>query len=96
MKSPIKPPRISNCDAREYVQRREPFIGSNLSATMYAPTDDCHTTRYVVYSYARWPLYIAETDEDGTTVWYQNEENYSVTTSKQAGQARPEIGRAHV
>ena len=79
--------QIANRDAREYVRNRQHFKGSNLF------TDELvhpHSTIYVVYSYGRhFPMFIAETDEDNTTRWYENVDKYSRSTSKQKSQAHP-------
>lgn len=69
--------RIANRDARQYVQRREPFQGSNL----YGVTTD---SRYVVYSYGTHsPLLIW----DG--LWYENDDKYSRSTGRHLSQAHP-------
>lgn len=70
--------RIANRDASSYVRRRQEFKGSNLFGAHIGD-------RYVVYSYgAHWPMFI---HVDGT--WFENQDKYSRTTSKQKGQAHP-------
>jgi hypothetical protein len=87
----MKPFQIANTNARQYVQRREPFDGSNLYARTYPANDNCLTNRYVVYSYgSHFPLFIAEwSPEDGKVQWYENTSKYSVTTSKHRSQTHP-------
>ena len=79
--------RIANRDASEYVRNRQQFKGSNLF------TDEVeldNSTLYIVYSYARhFPLFVAETDADNNTRWYENSDKYSRSTSKQKTQAHP-------
>ncbi len=72
--------RISNCDARRYVENRIEFDANNIFARW------THDERaYVVYSYGfHWPMYVFE---DGQ--WYANSDKRSVTTSKHANQTRP-------
>jgi hypothetical protein len=82
--------RTSNKDARQYVQRKVEFKGSNTFAEMQNSAGD--TMRYVVYSYGyHFPMYIAEWqvgDRENAT-WYENADKYSVSTSKQQSQLRP-------
>lgn len=87
----MKPIQISNLNARQYVQRREPFDGSNLYARAYPANDNCLTCRYVVFSYGEhYPLFIAEwLPGDGKVQWYVNRDNYSITTSKHRTQLHP-------
>lgn len=79
--------KIANKDAREYVRNREQFKGSNLF------TDEVElekSTLYVVYSYGRhFPLFVAETDADNNTRWFENIDKYSRSTSKQKTQIHP-------
>jgi hypothetical protein len=80
--------KTSNRDARQYVQRKVEFTGSNT----FAETQGGDTMRYVVYSYGyHFPMYIAEWqvgDRDNAT-WYENADKYSSSTSKQQSQMRP-------
>jgi len=87
----MKPIITANANARQYIQRREPFDGNNLFARIYLACGNCHTHRYVVYSYgSHWPLFIAEwLPEDGKVQWYENTGKYSVTTSKHRNQSHP-------
>ena len=87
----MKPIQTSNLNARQYVQRRESFDGSNLYARTYLANDRCLTNRYVVYSYgSHFPLFIAEwLPGDGRVQWYENVDKYSVTTSKHKSQTHP-------
>jgi hypothetical protein len=77
--------KIANRDARKYVQRLDPFQGSNIYAQMHQPNPGSPASWYVIYSYgAHWPLFVYA---DG--VWYENEDRYSPTTSKHRGQVHP-------
>ena len=81
--------RIANRDTSSLVSRRVPFKANNIFAQAHTPKHG-HTTLYVVYSYGEhFPLFVAETDGAGNTVWYENTDRYSVTTSKHKSQARP-------
>ena len=72
--------RIANKNASSYVRRRREFKGSNLSGTYL---DD----RYVVYSYGEhWPLFVHTNG-----AWFENQDKYSRTTSKQKRQAHPDV-----
>jgi hypothetical protein len=84
----IKPERIANRDCRSYVQNRHSFIGSNLYAEHRLvgnyPHSDCR--HYTVYSYGyHYPMYIHVPDVG----WFENEDKYSMTTSKHRSQAHP-------
>jgi hypothetical protein len=71
--------RISNREARKYVERREPFQGSNLFAESHS------NGVYVVYSYGRHFPLLAYADNQ----WFQNKDKYSRTTSYHFTQCRP-------
>ncbi len=74
--------KIANRDARQYVQRLHPFEGSNLFA-QYKP--EGNGVRYIVYSYGHhWPLFVHCHD-----TWFENEDRFSVTTSKHRTQSHP-------
>lgn len=76
-------PRIANIKCRKYVQNREPFRGSNLYG-INSLVDADHEV-YTVYSYGdHYPMFIYT---EG--MWFENEDKYSPTTSKQRGQAHP-------
>lgn len=71
--------RTTNRQARRYVERRQPFRGSNCFGERVGDG-------YVVYSYGRhWPLYIWLPDGG----WYENSSSYSVSTSRHRSQLRP-------
>ncbi len=75
--------KITNRDARKFVQQRLPFQGSNLFA--HTRTSEDGTTWYVVYSYGpHHPLFVWA---DG--IWFENEDRFSVTTSKHRSQTHP-------
>lgn len=72
--------KTSNAKARQLVQKRESFVGSNTYGEWVGNT-------YVVYSYGpHWPMFIWVNSQ-----WYQNEERYSVTTSKHSSQVHPHM-----
>jgi hypothetical protein len=75
--------RIANRDARPYVRRRRPFVGSNHTLTAKWTDDDL---RYVVYSYGSWPLFVYDAM---VARWFENKDRYSVTTSKHRTQTHP-------
>ena len=80
--------KIANKNCREYVQRREPFQGSNLwgawiKSTLVESSDE----QYVVFSYGHhFPIYIFDQD---TQQWFANKDKYSLTTTRHQSQARP-------
>lgn len=87
--------KISNYNCREVVRQMLEFNGSNLYARLHMPrpnnpVEPVHSYRYVVYSYGdHWPLFVAEWLAGSEPVWYENEDRYSVTTSKHKSQAHP-------
>ena len=73
-----KPPRVTNKDARKYVQQRKPFQGNSTYGTY-------KEDRYVVYSYGEhWPLFVYD---DGR--WFANSDRYSHSTTKHRTQLHP-------
>jgi len=75
--------RVSNREAHAYVERHEPFKGSNTWAEWAHNRDG--VSRYVVYSYGEhWPLFIYEEGK-----WYENADKYSRSTSKHRSQLHP-------
>lgn len=76
-----KPIRTANRNARDYVRNGVPFTNHNgqLFGRWETPT------LYVVFSYGEhWPLFAWDNGD-----WYENEDKYSVTTSKHRTQAHP-------
>lgn len=70
--------KTSNQKARQYVQDREAFKGSNTFGEWVGDV-------YAVYSYGyHFPMFAFK---DGN--WYANSDKYSVSTSKQYGQLHP-------
>jgi len=67
----------ANNRGRELVQNKIPFKGSNTHANYVKDV-------YVVYSYNWYPIFVFK---DGQ--WFENENRYSVSTSKQMSQLRP-------
>lgn len=76
--------KITNKQAASYAARMVPF--KTAQGSIFAElTENGARSTYVVYSYGtHWPMYI---NIGGT--WFENEDRYSRTTSKQMGQARP-------
>jgi len=71
-------PKISNAKAREFVQVRAPFVGSNTFAEVISGI-------YVVFSYGyHFPLFACVNGK-----WYENGDKYSPSTSKQKSQLHP-------
>lgn len=81
-----KVPKVANGKCREYVRNRKEFTGNNLFARVrHVPLTD--ESLYVVYSYGEhYPLFIYHY---ATDTWFENEDRYSVTTSKHRSQAHP-------
>ena len=76
--------RIANKIARAFVQKAEPFQGSNLFGE-YDDSDEGSNTPYVVYSYGyHFPMFIYLNN-----IWYENSDKYSVSTSKHQSQSHP-------
>ena len=69
--------KTSNYRARELVQNRIPFKGSNTNSEYVYGA-------YVVYSYGWYPIFAYKNNQ-----WYENSSKYSVSTSKQKSQLRP-------
>ena len=73
--------KVAGWEARPYVQARTPFTNHNKQLFGRYETP----LLYVVYSYGEhWPLFAW----DGFD-WYENEEKYSLTTSKHRSQTHP-------
>jgi len=71
--------KIANYKARNFVQSCRPFKGGSIFA------DTLANGIYVVWSYGRhWPLFARLGDQ-----WYENDDRYSVTTSKHRSQCHP-------
>ena len=70
--------KVSNKNARRYVEQQKVFTGSNCFSEQRG-------RMYVVFSYGHhWPMFIFREGK-----WYENGSKYSVTTSKQHSQLRP-------
>lgn len=79
--------KIANGKCRDYVRNHKEFNGNNLFARLVLISPDSGETAYVVYSYgAHYPLFIYHY---ATDTWFENEDRYSVTTSKHRSQAHP-------
>lgn len=77
--------KVSNAKCREYVQQRKPFRGSNLWGEWVVGLTPLAPSRYVVYSYGQhFPLFVYTHD-----CWFENEDKYSVSTSKHRTQSHP-------
>ena len=78
--------KIANKNAREYVQNKQPFTGSNLYSKWLRVAG---REMYVVYSYGyHWPLFVYD---KAVEVWFENTERVSVTTSKHRTMAHPHV-----
>lgn len=80
---------IANRDARTYVAMRQPFQGANLYGQneRVLQHGELPVLLYAVYSYGpHFPLFVYDVR---TSTWYENEDRYSVTTSKHRSQAHP-------
>ena len=81
--------RIANKIARAFVQKAEPFQGSNLFGE-YDHVEEWEgvigwQNPYVVYSYGyHFPMFIFLSGQ-----WFENSDKYSVSTSKHQSQAHP-------
>jgi hypothetical protein len=86
--------KIANRDARKYVVKRHPFEGSNLTGQLFCvdPKDKTEGNYgYVVYSYGKhFPLFVC-IHINGEDLWFENEDKYSVTTSKHRTQCHPHV-----
>jgi hypothetical protein len=73
--------RITNAEANVYSENRIPFKGNNLEGKTFDNGD------YAVLSYGHYPIwYYCSKDQK----WYGNKDKYSVSTSKQTTQSRPD------
>lgn len=73
--------RIANANARTEVVGRREFQASNIFGVNQGGL-------YTVYSYGlHWPMFIYDSE---TGRWFENEDKYSVTTSKHRTQAHPQ------
>ena len=73
--------RITNIEAKEYSENKFPFKGNSLEGKLLDNGD------YVVLSYGYYPIWYFSTREGK---WYGNATKYSVTTSRQLSQSRPD------
>lgn len=82
----MKAVKTSNAKCRTLVQSRQPFNGNNLFGVYLEGNAELNLTpRYVVYSYGtHFPLFVCQ---DG--VWFENQDRYSVSTSKHRTQSHP-------
>lgn len=73
--------KIANKHARQYVIRKQPFVGSSLFAAQTA-------IGYVVYSHKPFPPMLICIHVEGTDLWFANED-YS--ESRHMIQCRPDM-----
>lgn len=73
--------RIINNEANQYSEHKLPFKGNNLEGKLLDNGD------YVVLSYGYYPIWYWNSRE---LKWFGNSTKYSVTTSKQITQSRPD------
>lgn len=91
--------KTCNRDCRSYVKSLTPFDTSSKphakNGTIFARWTTPDT--YVVYSYGtHWPLHICVVNPDnGSRIWFSNEDKHSRTTSKHYGQAHPLVDTHH-
>jgi len=78
----FKQKKISNIDGYTYVAAKIPFKGSNVEG--YWEINDTNKWIYIVKSYGWYPIF-AFIDN----VWYEVNESYSSSTSKQMRNVRP-------
>lgn len=70
--------KVANSKARSFVQLLKPFTGNNTFA-------EVRNGVYVVFSYGdHFPLFVYLNG-----VWFENEDKFSRSTSKQQGQLHP-------
>jgi len=78
--------KVANKHARQYVQQRRDFIGSNITGH-WEPSGV-----YAVYSYGyHFPMWVY--DPDGG--WFGNTDKYSQTTSRHQSQTHPMDANMH-
>lgn len=86
--------KIANREARSHVQKQLPFTGNNIFAELFcvnATDPQPGDYGYAVYSYGHHhPLFVCITVE-GQDLWFENEDKYSVTTSKHRSQCHPHV-----
>lgn len=82
----MKSVKTSNIRCRQFVQSRQPFTANNLFGVYLEGNDELNLSpRYVVYSYGtHFPLFVHQSG-----VWFENQDRYSVTTSKHRSQSHP-------
>ena len=79
---------IANGKARDMVDERKPFRGSNTWAEWSVNAYD--NKLYVVYSYRySWPMFVYD---DTADTWYENHTQFSQTTSRHRNLCRPTGG----
>ena len=77
--------QIANGKARDMVDTKRPFRGSNCWGA-WEHWDD-NVRRYIVYSYRyTWPLYVYDEIAD---TWFENEQQFSQTTTRHRNLCRP-------
>ena len=77
--------KTGNRECREFVDRCEPFEGSNLSG------EKISDKLYVVYSYGYYPLWAKINNQ-----WYGHKDKYSSTTSAHQSGSRPSAENIHI
>lgn len=78
---------VSGQDCRRFVKAKVPFRNNSKSLWGSWQTAQDGDSLYVVCSYrTSWPLYAYSSK---LSKWFRNEDKYSVTTSKHAGQSHP-------
>jgi hypothetical protein len=82
--------KVANKNCRQHVQSRTDFTGSNLYGQWRNNIVDPETpdnSRYIVFSYGEhYPMFIY-----ANGCWFENEDKYSVSTSKHRSQSHPHV-----
>ena len=71
--------RITNSKSRIFTQAKQAFEASNLRAIH-------RNGLYIVYSYKWYPIFVCDMQSGE---WFENQEHYSVSTSRQKSQSHP-------
>lgn len=81
--------KVANRDARHEVESRRNFRGANTYGENVTVN---HNEMYVVYSYGKhFPLFLWIEGQ-----WYENQDRYSVSTSRHKSQLRPLAGVSRI
>lgn len=74
--------KLANRETSKAVHEKILFKANNIFSENYG-------NLYIVYSYGHhWPMFVFDR---ASGVWYENEDKYSVTTSKHRSQSHPRV-----